>query len=208
MLEFPTIIKDESGKSLQFKDHLEEKITNYETRNGKLIFHPKYKKHITSNYDIAIGYIIDDLPEFYRPFQINSDYNLKAKDEIFTAGFGMTHSFDRAILSEFKGYQGIVGDYYRTPNANGLIVVKNDQASNCPGDSGGPLYIKESGTFKLAGISHANFGESICEENNFAIFNDASLYLDWLESASIKLRGLEERVCIFEDLNNHNTRDI
>ncbi|CAD7084448.1 unnamed protein product [Hermetia illucens] len=59
--------------------------------------------------------------------------------------------------------------------------------SVCNGDSGGGLFIRINGIFRLRGIvsqTVARIDKSVCDPNHYVVFTDSAQYLDWIESNS------------------------
>jgi len=79
------------------------------------------------------------------------------------AGVNQTVLDTRSILTSF--------------DASGPFV-EADEAQSAPGDSGGAVFYKRSGTWELAGIMFANSKNAVEQPNNYILFGNQSLIAD------------------------------
>ncbi|WP_413584800.1 S1 family peptidase [Bdellovibrio sp. HCB274] len=128
-----------------------------------IIIHPDFKivqvpipwnpseMHPTSQKDIALLKLSEDAPEEFTPVGIYQDTDkIPLDSKLLLAGFGVTddseHTAAKSLNEVTVSLFALADDY--------LVIDQRDKKGACFGDSGGPAYISEAGTWYVAGITH------------------------------------------------------
>lgn len=150
----------------------------------KILYHEKYSENVFGEYDIALGYINDDIGlDFYPELYEKSD---EAGKLCSISGFGITGSFISGIkYSDNKRRAGsnIIDGIDRkllvcTPSRHNKTELEFIIGS---GDSGGGLFIGN----KLAGINSCVMAVDSKPDSTYGDesgHSRVSLYVDWINS--------------------------
>ncbi|KAK0429080.1 hypothetical protein QR680_011177 [Steinernema hermaphroditum] len=145
-------------------------------------------------YDIAL-IKTKELIEFNgyaRPISI-APYSLDELGKTFTlVGFGQMHRFEQHFPDVLQKIQGVAQHPASCWLSDVIDVMSKicfrgyNGATQCSGDSGGPLFRKESdGRFVLYGIvSYRNNVDGTCHPESRGIFTRVSYYARWIENVT------------------------
>lgn len=109
--------------------------------------------------DISLIKLASSVPLPYKPVFLASSSDLKEGQEIWVAGFGLTHGFmhkktDRLMKVNLEVKNPFFSSYQ-------FLSKAKMKKSTCSGDSGGPAFIKnERGELLLLGI--VSWGDAFC----------------------------------------------
>ncbi|XP_052751870.1 serine protease gd-like [Galleria mellonella] len=81
-------------------------------------------------------------------------------------------------------------DFHKLTSANTLCAGDRNGAGPCLGDSGGGLYLLDSGRWRVRGIVSLSLrpenGDNTCNLNEYIVFTDAAQYLKWIKNVMAK----------------------
>ncbi|XP_050667416.1 serine protease gd-like [Leptidea sinapis] len=81
-------------------------------------------------------------------------------------------------------------EFHKLTSHNTLCAGNRTGAGPCLGDSGGGLYIKDGGRWKLRGVVSLSLisqnEEQTCNLDEYIVFTDAAQYLNWIKDAMSK----------------------
>ncbi len=186
--------------SMRCSDGMNSKlIYNVELKNMKI--HPQWNDNVhvrtgpakdTANNDVALLKLTADAPREYKPLQIATADDFAIAAEFFQIGYGRINT--RTI--RVPELRETVADKFNVSyleSSKYLLVTQRNNKGGCMGDSGGPLMIKTSKGYKIAGIASfltSYYSEKkICESAEM-IYDNAYDYTDWITKTKNELEQL------------------
>ncbi|XP_059488124.1 transmembrane protease serine 11B-like protein [Neocloeon triangulifer] len=178
-------------------------------RASKVIVHPGYNHRNDFGDDIALIILAENVQVTakVRPICLwNSNYDLNkiANGTGTVVGWGRTSDdtlpdtlqrADLKIVSYQECYQSsrLFMSENLHPRENFCAGYPHNQTGACKGDSGGGLYIRESGRYFLRGVVSSgikkleiNKEEFIaCDPNSYSLFTDVTNYMQWIVDKKI-----------------------
>ena len=154
--------------------------------------HPEYNPSLLQN-DIALIHLINpiDFTSRIRPVCLPSHTESANKFEemkVLASGWGRPADKAKGISPVLREVPldtisnlDCTKQYPTVVNPKILCISGRGGKSTCKGDSGGPLYLVQNGTFMQVGIT--SFGSVFgCEVNMHAGFTRTGSYLKWIET--------------------------
>lgn len=147
--------------------------------------HDRYAYEKWEN-DLAIVVFAGDIPEGHIPASLSHDPGLithgKSGSAVGGGESGGTGPHDVLKALDLQVMQ--------PKTQEGLFTAYAPGAALCGGDSGGPVFIRDGGELKLAGIV-AGSQASVCDKVAFGVITNISSHHRWLESS---IRASQARV--------------
>lgn len=106
--------------------------------------------------DVALVYFHGKTPTGFLPAQmLPSTYTLKEGEEVVVAGYGKT-SVDKNDEGSLRfNSLKILNPHYSNLE---ISLEQTSTAASCPGDSGGPVYVRVNQQYYYWGVANAGFG--------------------------------------------------
>ena len=195
----PTSFNIMFGKELRTGERVKtRKVVSYRIFPGYRHHDPE-KGVFSVTQDFAVLLFDGGLPSGYEPITILEDSSaLVDGDRIAMAGFGSDCGYPGGyenILRYFKSrYQRNTS---HLDDAHSVKMLKDDLPGTyhviepkdgkdvCPGDSGGPQFVRHNGKWKQWGITvgHRHPSEGGLAKNGFSFFSDVTSKIEFIKSA-------------------------
>ncbi len=154
-------------------------------RRAKTIPHAKFSTD--HRFDLAVMILTSPVPDIVKPIPIANTQEIDAAREVILVGFGAADNMGQTkdgikrVAGEREDNRALI-----TSRDSLQFVAGGSGVDTCPGDSGGPAYIKVDGKLKLAGITSRGVAQpDKCGQGGFYVRVDAHLGFINQEAAGI-----------------------
>ncbi|CAM3561341.1 Trypsin-like protease precursor [Vibrio aerogenes CECT 7868] len=171
-----------------------------------------YASSIEIHNDIAIIELAEEITASHVELSDDTLTNsLITGNTLTAAGWGQQSATENLFSSKLYQVDIPYTDRSTCQNVGGVYATVGDDAicagyaeggkDVCHGDSGGPLFYNDNGTFKQVGI--VSWGTTCADENAYSVYSDVAYFSDWIAA---KTSGVSYKQRINSDATTQNVQ--